>query len=157
MADTNGIGRHHFQVKTYVRETGIKEILDNMYNDEFEEVSSNESKKKREMSQQDMRFMEILDEGIKLKDGHYHIPFPFKLQDVRLPCNKYQATQRLSYFKRKFDKNEKFKADYIRLWKRSLLKVTQGSQQREKHQGRRGTFHTAGYITLINQEDKGGI
>ena len=33
---------------------------------------------------------------------------------MRLPCNKYQATQRLSYLKRKFDKNEKFKADYIR-------------------------------------------
>ena len=122
MADTNGIGRHHFQVKTYVRETGIKEILDNMYNDEFEEVTSNESKKKREMSQQDMRFMEILDEGIKLKDGHYHIPFPFKLQDVRLPCNKYQATQRLSYFKRKFDKNEKFKADYIRFMEEIIAK-----------------------------------
>ena len=32
MADTNGIGRHHFEVKTDVRGTGIKEILDKMYN-----------------------------------------------------------------------------------------------------------------------------
>ena len=28
MVDTKGIGRLHFQVKTDVRETGIKEILD---------------------------------------------------------------------------------------------------------------------------------
>ena len=32
MADTNGIERHDYQVKTDVRETGIKEILDKMYN-----------------------------------------------------------------------------------------------------------------------------
>ena len=58
--------------------------------------------------------MEILDEGTKLKDGHYQIPLPFKQEDLRLPCNKYQAAQRLPYLKRKFDKTEKFKADYIR-------------------------------------------
>ena len=77
MTDTNGIGRHHFQVKTDVRETGIKEIIDKMYNEEFAEVRFTGSKKKREMSQQDMRFMEILDEGTKLKDGYYQIPLPF--------------------------------------------------------------------------------
>ena len=58
--------------------------------------------------------MKILDEGTKLKDGQYQIPLPFRQEDVRLLCNKYQAAQRLSYLKRKFDKNEKFKADYIR-------------------------------------------
>ena len=49
MADANGIGRHYFQVKTDVRETetGIKEILDKMYNEEFTEVSFTGSKKKR--------------------------------------------------------------------------------------------------------------
>ena len=71
MADTNGIGRHHFQVMTDVRETAIKKILDKMYNEEFTKVSFPGSKKKREMSQHDMRFMEIPGEGTKLKDGHY--------------------------------------------------------------------------------------
>ena len=92
-----------------------------MYNEEFPEVSVTGSKKK-EMSQQDMRFMEILDEGKKLKDGHYQIPLLLKQEDVRLPCNKHQAAQRLSYLKRKFDKNEKFKADYVRLMKAIVAK-----------------------------------
>ena len=39
MADTNGIGRHRFQVKTDVRESGIKQTLDKMYNEEFKKVS----------------------------------------------------------------------------------------------------------------------
>ena len=67
--------RHYFQVKTDVRETGIKEIYDHMYNEEFAEVSFTGSKKKREMSQQDMRFMKILDAGTKLK--HYQTQLPF--------------------------------------------------------------------------------
>ena len=78
MADTDGIVRHHFQVKTNVRESDIKEILDEMYNEEFAEVSFTGSKKKRKMLSRDKRFMETLDEGTKLKDGHYQIPLPFK-------------------------------------------------------------------------------
>ena len=78
MADTDGIGRHHFQGKTNVRESDIKEILDEMYNEEFAEVSFTGSKKKRKMLSRDKRFMETLDEGTKLKDGHYQIPLPFK-------------------------------------------------------------------------------
>ena len=88
MADTDGIGRHHFQGKTNVRESDIKEILDEMYNEEFAEVSFTGSKKKRKMLPRDKRFMETLDEGTKLKDGRYQIPLPFKQEDVRLPCNK---------------------------------------------------------------------
>ena len=67
-------GRYKWYWKTplssedYVREIGIQEILDKTYNEEFAEVSFTRSKKKREMLQQDMRFMKILDEGTKLKD-----------------------------------------------------------------------------------------
>ena len=66
--------------------------------------------------------MKILDEGTKLKDGQYQIPLPFRQEDVRLLCNKYQAAQRLSYLKRKFDKNEKFKADYVRFMEEIIAK-----------------------------------
>ena len=122
MSDTNGTGRYHFQVKTDVRQTGIKEILDKMYNEEFAEVSFTGSKKKREMSQQDMRLMKILDKGTKFKDGHYQIPLSIRQEDVRRPCNKYQASQRLSYLKKKFDKNKKFKADYVRFMEEIIAK-----------------------------------
>ena len=96
--------------------------MDKMYNEEFADVSFTGSKKKREMSQQDMRFMKILNKGTKFKDGHYQISLSFRQEDVKLPCNKYQAAQRLSYLKRKFDKNEKFKADYIRFMEEIIAK-----------------------------------
>ena len=47
MADTNGIERYHFQVKTDVREPGIKGILDKKYNEDFTEVSFTGCKKKK--------------------------------------------------------------------------------------------------------------
>ena len=50
ITDTNSAGRHQFQVKTDVRETGFKEILDKMYNEEFAEVSFTGSKKKRNVA-----------------------------------------------------------------------------------------------------------
>ena len=40
-----------------------------------------------------MRFMKILDKGTKLKVGDYQITLPFKQEDAKLPCNKYQAAQ----------------------------------------------------------------
>ena len=68
-----------------------------------------------------MRFMGIRDEGTKLKDGHYQIPLPFKQEDMRPPCNIYQAGQRLSYLKRKFDK--KLKPDCIRFMEDIIAKA----------------------------------
>ena len=123
-------------MKTDVRETDIKEILDKICNEEFSQVIFTGSKKKREMSHQDMRFMKILNEGTKLKSGHYQITLPLRQEDVRLRCNKYQAVQRLPYLKRKFDKNEKFKVDYIRfteeiIAKRLCKEVNNDSSTRE--------------------------
>ena len=69
---------------------------------------------------------------------------PFKHEDVRLPCNEYQAAQRLSYLKRKFDKNEEFKADYIRFMeeiiakgyaRKSTMRATPGQTWYLPHQG----------------------
>ena len=49
---------------------------------------------------------------------------PVRQEDVKLPCNKYQKiAQRFSCLKRKFDKNEKFKADYIRFTEEIIAKV----------------------------------
>ena len=41
---------------------------------------------------------------------------------MKFPCNKYQAARRLSYLKRKFDKNKKLKVDYIRFMEEIIAK-----------------------------------
>ena len=65
-------------MKTDLRENGINEMLNKMYNEEFSKVHFTGSKKKIEMLQDDTRYMEIVDEGAKLKIGHYQISLLLK-------------------------------------------------------------------------------
>ena len=64
-------------------------------------------------SQEDERFLQILEEGAKLVNGHYEIPLPFRRVDIQLPNNKVQAEKRLASLKKKMARNNKFKDDYI--------------------------------------------
>ena len=66
------------------------------------------------MSRENQKFMKILQEGTKLRNGHYQVPLSFKEPCVNLPNNRYQARQRFSDLEKKFSKNDQFKEDYIR-------------------------------------------
>ena len=103
-----------------------------MYSGEFTEVSFTGSKEKKRNVATGYEIYGNPGRGNKIKDGHYQIPLPFK----HCHCNKYQAAQRLSYLKRKFDKNEKFKADYIRFMEEIISKGYARMSTITKHQGR---------------------
>ena len=71
-------------------------------------------------SQEDKKFLQILEEGAKFVDGHYKIPLAFRRVDAQLPNNKPQAEKRLTSLKKKKKKkarNDKFKDDYITFMK----------------------------------------
>ena len=92
--------------------------------------------------------MKILDKETKFKDGHYQIPLSCRQEDVRLPCNKYQAAQNLSNLKRKFDKNEKLKAHYIRFIEEIIAK---GYPRKSAITAAPWKTWYLPHITLINQ------
>ena len=69
------------------------------------------------MSQEGQKFINILEEGTKLRNDHYQVPLPFKDPCVNLPNNRYQARHILSDLERKFSKNDQFKEDCIRFMK----------------------------------------
>lgn len=65
------------------------------------------------ISQEDIQFLQILNEGIHYNDyGHLEMPLPFR-ERPQLPNNKHLATVRLKYLKGKMDKNPKYKSDYV--------------------------------------------
>ena len=77
-------------------------------------------------SQEDKKFLQILEEGAKIVDGHYKIPLAFRRVDAQLPNNKPQGEKRLTSLKKKKKKkkkkkeearNDKFKDDYITFMK----------------------------------------
>ncbi|CAI5682991.1 unnamed protein product [Oreochromis niloticus] len=68
----------------------------------------------KSISQDDIQFMHLLNEKIHQNaDGHLEMPLPFKARP-QLPENKRLALVRLKHLKGKFEKNPKFKDDYVR-------------------------------------------
>ena len=92
-------------------------MLKKLYNLCFTESHHMANKEMVGASQEDKRFLQILEEGAKLVNGHYEIPLPFKRVDVQLPNNKVQAEKRLASLKKKMARNNKFKDDYIKFMK----------------------------------------
>jgi hypothetical protein len=65
-----------------------------------------------EYSQEDKRYMKIMEKSIHVKDGHYEMKLPFRRENIQLPNNHSQALQRLSSLRNKMKKNSKFHQDY---------------------------------------------
>ncbi|CAC5418068.1 unnamed protein product [Mytilus coruscus] len=52
---------------------------------------------KQSMSFDDKRFLNVLESGIRVNDGHYEMPLTFKGSEPTLPNNKTQAFQRFNH------------------------------------------------------------
>ena len=68
-------------------------------------------------SEEDKRFLQILEEGANLLNGHYEFPLSFTGVDVQLPSNKLQAEKKLVSLKKKMARN-----NYIKFMKELISK-----------------------------------
>ena len=93
-----------------------------MYNHEFTEPQHKISRENDGMSQEDLKFMQVLDNGTRLVDGHYEIPLPLRDDNVRFPNNRLQAEKRFIYLQRKMSRNHQFKNDYMNFMKELISK-----------------------------------
>ena len=106
------VAKHHYEVLNTVKEQEIKDMLEKLYNNDFIEkkgivsIVNNES-----LSEDENKFMKILEEGIKKKEGHYILPLPFR-EEPAFPNNRFIAERRLVYLKKKFTKDQQFLKDY---------------------------------------------
>ena len=64
------------------------------------------------VSQEDLRFIEIMEQGIKFEQGHYTMPLPFKGQPPILPNNKQLALNRLNCLRKRLLRDEIFRQHY---------------------------------------------
>ncbi|KAL7877734.1 hypothetical protein SRHO_G00043770 [Serrasalmus rhombeus] len=85
----------------------VSELLVQQFNHDFPESAY----EKVEMSQEDLRFLDIMDTSAKLQDGHYYLPLPFK-RGPKMPNNQLMAEQRAVSLKRKFGRNKTFQEEY---------------------------------------------
>lgn len=87
----------------------LEELLISQYNQDFNEVSSEE---KTKLSIEDKRFLEIAN-GANLQDGHYSLKLPFGRANISMPNNRQIAVQRLQSLKRKMKKDQQYKQEYV--------------------------------------------
>ena len=121
-ADTKEVGRHFFQFKKEVKENDLPDMLKQMYNHEFSESQHLVNEDVANMSQEDLKFIEILKNGTELVGGHYQVPLPFRKDEINLPNNRSQAEKRFACLERKLPRNPQFKQDYMKFMNELILK-----------------------------------
>ncbi|KAL0151450.1 hypothetical protein M9458_053236 [Cirrhinus mrigala] len=87
----------------------LKDLLIRQYNHDFPEKDYDE---KREMSVEDKLFMSIATSSVELKNGHYHLPLPFRDKDATLPNNYEMAAQRMLNLAKRFKKDSAYANEY---------------------------------------------
>ena len=67
---------------------------------------------KTSMSQEDRRALEIMNQTVKLKEGHYEVVLPWRHYPPDLPNNKSLADHRLNLLKRRLTKDTSLHEKY---------------------------------------------
>ncbi|XP_057709746.1 uncharacterized protein LOC130927761 [Corythoichthys intestinalis] len=99
----------HYVCRTQIKEMVTPADVIKMLESDFVEKTTQDI----QLSQEDIRFMAKLKEGIKHKEnGHYEMPLPFKNEKPDLPNNKECAIHRLRCLERKLKRNMQFYKDY---------------------------------------------
>ena len=69
-ANTNQVRKHFFQSQKEVKENDVTEMLQKMYNHEFTDSKHKLSRENDGMSQEDLKFMQVLDNSTRFIDVH---------------------------------------------------------------------------------------
>ena len=89
-------------------------MVEEFYNREYSESIADD---KKEMSQEEMRFMQNAKETVRLENGNYQISLPLKDRDILVPNNKTQVLQRASCLKKRFRRHQRFGKTTKPSWK----------------------------------------
>ena len=86
----------------------LEEMLTAQYNYDFNDRKMEDE----QMSREDVRFMDIVENSVELVDGHYSLRMPFRKKHLTLPNNLSVAKQRILGLKRRFEKDQRFHQEY---------------------------------------------
>jgi len=99
------------------------------------------------MSQEDLKFIQLLEEGITREAGHLMMPLPFRDGPPLLPDNRQSAEVRLKHLKKKLQKDQVYKERYVQFIEDVLEKgeaeevVNEGVPGRAWYIPHHGVYH----------------
>ena len=127
---------HHFVVENSVKEIDCKQMLLDMYEQEFSEQSPKQMRKKMQpvnangyissykniaLSKEDDKFLGKMEKRVTEVDEHYQLPLPFCHENVKMPDNHHQAVQRTMSMRKCF-KDQQFYDEYVKFIKNIIEK-----------------------------------
>jgi len=89
-------------IVNFVKDEALQESLDRFWKLDSTENIAEDTK---EMSQEDMSAVSLMERTVKYEDSHYEIAIPFKKQDVNLPDNRQAAEIRLHGLSKRLSHN----------------------------------------------------
>lgn len=99
-----------FKCTQPINETFSQQILKALESD------FNDSPSEKTLSQNDIKFLSIMENGIRqnTETKHYSMPLPFKNNDDKLPDNRGVVLNRLNLLRQKLDRNPDYKDQYFK-------------------------------------------
>ena len=133
---------HRFGITNEVKDVSAKQMLQRMYNQEFNEskLAFMEGIGKtdiEEISFEDREFLKMMNENSRKVGKHYELPLPLKNPAVtKIPNNSYLAETRLLSLKKRFFKDPDFFSDYKRFVEELIDKGYPSKSYKEAPEGR---------------------
>ncbi|XP_030596228.1 uncharacterized protein LOC115787620 [Archocentrus centrarchus] len=125
---------HSSVVVNKISVSKLESMLNSQYNHDFNERTSEE----REISREDIRFLEVMESSATLQDNRYCLKLPFKRPDVILPNSFTVAKQRILGLRRKFISDSQFHKEYSSCLKEVVDKGYAEQVPEQQLQGRSG-------------------
>ena len=143
-AVSGNIASHYFGIPGEIKDVNTKHLLKLMYNTEFS-VAGLEgvgigSDNFEELSYEDKKFLEMIDENTKKVGKHYQLPLPLK-NHKKFPNNRYLAEKRLQYLKGRFIKNPKLFMDYKGFMDNLIKKSSKEAPEKTWYIPHHGVYH----------------
>ena len=115
-AGTKQISRHHFEIQKEVKDTGINDMMQRMYQLDFikprTKFKDPMTNRLDEISYENKKFLKIMEDQVVKVGNHYETPLPLRNPEMTLPNNQVMAEKQAHYLKRKFKKNGPYLSHY---------------------------------------------
>ena len=105
-AGTKQISKHQFKIQKRVKDTGISDMMQRIYQLDFMEPRTKfkdlMTNRLNEISYEDKKFLKIMEDQVVKVGNHYETPLPLRNSEMMLLNNRVMAEKQAHYLKRKF-------------------------------------------------------
>ena len=145
---------HQFGVEKSIEDISLEEIFKTMYSNDFNEPDATAAvvttNSVDEISFEDRKFVNIVENKTSKKDYHYVVSSPFRDGRLIMPNNRGQTIKRPMLIRQRLLKDQNFFGDYKKFMENLLVKGYENNL-RYCYMGKLGIFYIIVYTTQLSE------